>query len=69
MARWDEMNAIVHQIVRELHGSISAEHGVGQLKRDEIAATKPAVEIEMMRAVKRALDPKGILNPGKVVAV
>lgn len=69
IARWDEMNAIVHDIVRGLGGSISAEHGVGLMKRDEIAATKSPVEIEMMRAVKRALDPKNILNPGKVVAV
>tara|TARA_R110000824_G_scaffold118960_20_gene272718 strand:- start:2152 stop:3591 length:1440 start_codon:yes stop_codon:yes gene_type:complete len=69
IARWDEMNAIVHDIVRSMDGSISAEHGIGQLKRDELAATKSPVEIEMMRAVKRALDPKGILNPGKVVAV
>lgn len=67
IARWDEMSAIVHGLVRELGGSISAEHGVGQMKRDEIAATKSAVEMELMRAVKRALDPKGILNPGKVL--
>lgn len=64
---WGEMNAIVHGIVREMGGSISAEHGVGQLKRDEIAATKSPVEMELMRSLKRALDPKGILNPGKVV--
>jgi len=64
---WDEMNAIVHGIVREMGGSISAEHGVGQLKRDEIAATKSPVEMEMMRTLKKAIDPKGILNPGKVV--
>ena len=64
---WDEMNAIVHGIVRGMGGSISAEHGVGQLKRDEIAATKSPVEMELMRSLKRALDPKGILNPGKVV--
>ena len=69
IARWDEMNAIVHDIVRSLDGSISAEHGVGIMKRDEIAATKSPVEIEMMRAIKRALDPKNILNPGKVVSV
>ena len=67
MARWDEMSDIVHEIVRGLGGSISAEHGIGRMKRDEMAATKSAVEMEMMRAVKKALDPKGILNPGKVV--
>lgn len=64
---WEEMNALVHGIVREMGGSISAEHGVGQLKRDEIAATKSPVEMELMRSLKRTLDPKGILNPGKVV--
>lgn len=64
---WGEMNAIVHGIVREMGGSISAEHGVGQLKRDEIAATKSPVEMGVMRTLKNALDPKGILNPGKVV--
>ena len=64
---WGEMNGIVHGIVREMGGSISAEHGVGRLKRDEIAATKSPVEMELMRSLKRALDPKGILNPGKVV--
>ncbi|MDR3497885.1 MAG: FAD-binding oxidoreductase [Parvibaculum sp.] len=69
LARWGEMNDIVHGIVRELGGSISAEHGVGRMKRDEIAATKPPVEMELMRALKRAFDPKGILNPGKVVRV
>lgn len=68
LARWDEMSAIVHGIVRELGGSISAEHGIGRMKRDEIAATKSTVEMELMRTLKRALDPKGILNPGKVVS-
>ena len=67
IARWSEMSTIVHGLVRELGGSVSAEHGVGQMKRDEIAATKSPVEMELMRAVKRALDPKGILNPGKVL--
>ena len=67
LALWDEMNAIVHGIVREFGGSISAEHGVGRMKRDEIAATKSPVEIELMRTLKRALDPRNILNPGKVV--
>lgn len=69
LALWDEMNAIVHGIVRELGGSISAEHGVGRMKRDEIAATKSPVEIELMRTLKKALDPKNILNPGKVVSL
>ncbi|MEN6541723.1 FAD-binding oxidoreductase [Parvibaculum sp.] len=67
LARWDEMSAIVHGIVRDLGGSISAEHGIGRMKRDEIAETKSPVEMELMRALKHALDPKGILNPGKVL--
>jgi FAD/FMN-containing dehydrogenase len=61
------MSAIVHWIVREFNGSISAEHGIGRMKRDEISETKSPVEIELMRTLKRALDPTGILNPGKVV--
>jgi len=68
LARWGEMSAIVHGLVREFGGSISAEHGVGVMKRDEIAATKAPVEIEMMRRLKQAFDPKGILNPGKVIS-
>jgi FAD/FMN-containing dehydrogenase len=61
------INRIVHDIVVELGGSISAEHGIGQSRLAELAHYKSAVEIEMMRAVKRALDPQGIMNPGKVV--
>jgi len=68
LARWHEFNDIVHGVVRELHGSISAEHGVGALKRDEIARYKSPVEIELMRRVKHALDPANIMNPGKVVS-
>jgi FAD/FMN-containing dehydrogenase len=69
LARWQEFNDIVHGVVRELHGSISAEHGVGALKRDEITHYKSPIEIELMRRVKRALDPANIVNPGKVVSV
>jgi len=68
IARWREMNAIVHGIVRSLGGSISAEHGVGQLKRDELISTRPAIETELMNRIKDAFDPAGIMNPGKVVA-
>lgn len=63
------MNRIVHDIVVDMTGSISAEHGVGRLKVDEIVHYKQAEEIEMMRRIKKALDPKGIMNPGKVVRV
>ncbi|MBC7283175.1 FAD-binding oxidoreductase [Hoeflea sp.] len=68
LARWSEMNAIVHAIVLDLDGSISAEHGIGQLKRDELAAIRSPVEMELMHRIKQAFDPKGIMNPGKVVA-
>ncbi|MBI1361084.1 MAG: FAD-binding protein [Alphaproteobacteria bacterium] len=57
----------IHDLITELNGSISAEHGVGKLKRDEIARRKSPVEMEMMRAVKRALDPENRMNPGRVV--
>jgi FAD/FMN-containing dehydrogenase len=69
LARWQEFNDIVHGVVRELQGSISAEHGVGLMKRDEIIDYKSPVEIELMRRVKRALDPRNIMNPGKVFSV
>ena len=62
-----EANRIVYALLDELHGSISAEHGLGQLKRDEITQHKSAVEMDMMRAIKKALDPNGIMNPGKVL--
>jgi D-lactate dehydrogenase (cytochrome) len=67
LSHWAEMNRITHDIVADLDGSISAEHGIGRLKREEITRYKSALEIEMMRKVKAALDPKGIMNPGKVV--
>jgi FAD/FMN-containing dehydrogenase len=53
--------------VASLRGSISAEHGLGQLKREEIRAHKPPLELELMRKVKAALDPHGVMNPGKVL--
>jgi FAD/FMN-containing dehydrogenase len=67
LARWEEFNRIVHDIVAELDGSISAEHGIGRLKRDELVHYKSALAIELMRVLKDAFDPKGIMNPGKVV--
>ncbi|UNK38660.1 FAD-binding oxidoreductase [Shinella sp. H4-D48] len=65
--RWREMNHLVHGIVLKYHGSISAEHGIGQLKRDELAAVREPIEMDLMRRVKRAFDPAGIMNPGKVL--
>lgn len=67
VARTADVNRIVHDSVAEFGGSISAEHGLGQYKRDEIARYKSRVEMDLMRAVKRALDPLGIMNPGKVL--
>jgi len=67
LANWQAVNRVVHDLVDELAGSISAEHGLGRLKRDEITRYKSETELGLMRAVKRALDPKNILNPGKVI--
>jgi len=61
------VNERVHDIVHALGGSISAEHGIGQLKRDELRRYKSALELEMMRSIKRAFDPQGLMNPGKVL--
>ena len=63
----DAVSRIVYDEVARLGGSISAEHGLGQLKREAIRSQKPAVELELMRLLKGALDPKGLMNPGKVL--
>ncbi|MFK0275285.1 FAD-binding oxidoreductase [Ensifer sp. NPDC090286] len=65
--RWREINAIVHGIVLSYNGSISAEHGIGQLKRDELAEVRAPIEIELMQRIKHAFDPAGIMNPDKVL--
>ena len=67
LARWHEVNAVVFEIVLALGGSISAEHGIGVLKRDELPDVKDKVAIELMRGLKAMLDPLGIMNPGKVL--
>ncbi len=67
LARWSDINAVVHAVVARHGGSISAEHGIGQLKRALLAEVKDPVAMEIMRAIKSALDPTGILNPGKVL--
>lgn len=67
IALWDEMQSAVHDLVARLNGSISAEHGIGQMKRAALKQFKSDVELDMMRAIKTALDPKGILNPGKLL--
>ncbi|SNT20463.1 D-lactate dehydrogenase (cytochrome) [Noviherbaspirillum humi] len=65
--RQPEVNKVVHDSVHEFTGSISAEHGLGALKRDEICRYKSDIEMGLMRALKQALDPKNIMNPGKVI--
>ena len=67
LAQWHDVNAVVFDIVLRMGGSISAEHGIGVLKRDELPAVKDRTAIELMRAIKAMLDPLGIMNPGKVL--
>ncbi|MET0509931.1 MAG: FAD-binding oxidoreductase, partial [Burkholderiaceae bacterium] len=66
-AETNDVNRIVHDATTRLGGSISAEHGLGQTKNVEIARYKSALELEVMRRIKRALDPQGLMNPGKVL--
>ena len=66
LSRWDAMNEVVHQIVARFGGSFSAEHGIGRLKRDLLARSKDPAALAAMRAIKKALDPNGIMNPGKI---
>jgi len=67
LANQDAVNRLVHDAVVACGGSISAEHGIGALKRGELAHYKSAVELNLMRAIKAALDPQGIMNPGKIL--
>jgi len=67
LALYPKMHKAVHDVVRSMNGSISAEHGIGRLKRDELIATAPPVSIDLMRRIKAAFDPAGIMNPGKVI--
>jgi FAD/FMN-containing dehydrogenase len=67
LGRWEAMNEVVHAIVARYSGSFSAEHGIGQLKRHLLQEAKDPVALDVMRKLKAALDPAGILNPGKVL--
>jgi FAD/FMN-containing dehydrogenase len=67
LALWTPMSDAVFELIAELDGSISAEHGIGQMKREALRIYRTPVELDMMRAIKQALDPKGILNPGKLL--
>jgi FAD/FMN-containing dehydrogenase len=67
LAMWGRFGTIVHDIAGDMAGSFSAEHGIGQLKLGEMMRYKSPVELALMRGLKRALDPKNLMNPGKVV--
>jgi FAD/FMN-containing dehydrogenase len=67
LKRWDDMNDVIYRIVLRYGGSVSAEHGVGIVKRDYLPKIKDPVAYDLMKTLKRTLDPKGILNPGKVL--
>jgi len=67
LARWGDVNEVVFAVVKKYGGSISAEHGIGLLKRDLLPTVKDPVALDLMRGLKRLLDPNGILNPGKVL--
>jgi FAD/FMN-containing dehydrogenase len=67
LASWETLARTVHDITARMKGSISAEHGIGQLKRDDLNHYKDKVEMDLMRALKKMIDPKGIMNPGKVL--
>lgn len=67
LAGWGEMNHVVHAITTRYRGSISAEHGIGRLKRYLLPEVKDPVELDLMRTIKATLDPKGLMNPGAVL--
>jgi D-lactate dehydrogenase (cytochrome) len=67
LAQWERMNRIVHDIVAEMGGSVSAEHGIGMLKRHEMARYKVKVALDLMGRIKSAIDPDGRMNPGKIL--
>jgi len=67
LARAAQLESALFDLVERLGGSISAEHGLGQLRREEVLRYKPPIEMELMRRIKAALDPKGLMNPGKVL--
>ena len=67
LANWETLNTAVHEIVLDLNGSISAEHGIGRMKRDLLPHAKGEVAVALMRKIKESFDPNGILNPGKLL--
>lgn len=67
MNRQPEINALIHDLVVSMNGSVAAEHGVGRLKKELIARTKTPVELILMQSIKKTLDPDNIMNPGKLI--
>jgi FAD/FMN-containing dehydrogenase len=67
LTHWNDMNAAVYEVVKQYGGSISAEHGIGVVKRHQLPSVKDPVALDLMRSLKNLLDPKGILNSGKVL--
>jgi FAD/FMN-containing dehydrogenase len=67
LADWENMNEVVHAVVEKFHGSFSAEHGIGRLKRELLARKKDPAALDVMRRLKAALDPQGVFNPGKML--
>ena len=67
LKKWESVNKIVFDIVNDLDGSFSAEHGIGKLKREELKFYNPEIEINLMKSIKNTFDPNNILNPGKVL--
>jgi FAD/FMN-containing dehydrogenase len=67
LARASEVQRAIHELVHEFGGSFSAEHGIGQLKVAELERYAPPVELDLMRSIKHAFDPNGIMNPGKIL--
>src|SRR6185437_6800086 len=68
LGRWDEFARLVHDIVADMDGSFSAEHGIGRLKVEDLAHYRSALELDLMRRIKNAFDPLGEMNPGKILA-
>lgn len=67
LAKWEEINRLVHEIVVDLGGSISAEHGIGTMKVADLEHFKPETDLNLMRDIKKTLDPNNIMNPGRIV--
>jgi FAD/FMN-containing dehydrogenase len=65
----DAISGAIYDLVTAYGGSISAEHGIGRIKVDELAHYRTKIELDVMRSLKRALDPQNLMNPGKVISI